>query len=232
MGMPGTDSMGRVAQIWRYPVKSMHGEEVANARLTADGLEHDRLYAFESPAAPAGMLRLPAQDRRELLRFTAWQRDAGVEVVTPAGLRLAVDSPELLAELPAGVRLTYESTPQTDVRPLALIGLRTVESVSEGLGVALDARRFRANLLLDLPEPFLEDSFVGRTLRVGSTAMLRILERDPRCRFIAFDPIDPFGQPLIPLMKYLDRHHQTRAGVYAAVLTPGPIARGDEIVLV
>jgi hypothetical protein len=98
------------------------------------------------------------------------------------------------------------------------------------MGQEIDPRRFRANLYLDFPDtPFGEDSLVGRTIRIGSTATICIQERDPRCRFITYDPAEPLLDPLFPLMKLLDRSHQGRAGVYATIQTPGPIQAGDAI---
>jgi uncharacterized protein len=38
--------MGKVASLWRYPVKSMQGEELSEAELTAYGLLGDRVYAL------------------------------------------------------------------------------------------------------------------------------------------------------------------------------------------
>ena len=37
--------LGAVAKLWRYPVKSMRGEECERIELKARGVEGDRLYA-------------------------------------------------------------------------------------------------------------------------------------------------------------------------------------------
>ncbi len=230
-----------IQSIHRYLVKSMAGEAVERCYLTESGLYGDRLYAFESSGAPAGMLRLTGRERREMLRYQPLLRSDGrVEVRVPTGEQFLVDSPAMLAYLathtPEGSRfiLTRALTPQTDVRPLSLISVQTVRQLSTETGQVLDPRRFRANLCLDLPDgPFMEDSFVGRTLRIGSTATIFIRERDPRCRFITYDPETPLAAaPLFPLMKLLDRHHEGRAGVYATVQNPGPIQTGDAVCLV
>jgi hypothetical protein len=61
---------------------------------------------------------------------------------------------------------------------------------------------------------------VGRIVRIGSQATVHIRERDPRCRSITYDPVEPFiHEPLFTLMKVLDRRHQGRAGVYVPFLT-------------
>lgn len=217
-----------LAQIVRYPVKSMRGESLPQAEVTPHGLAQDRLYAFESEAAPPGMLRLAGRERRELLRYTARSTPAGVQVMTPDGETVPVAGvtfPEFSA-----TRLTLEPTPQTDVRPLALISLQTIGALSQELGQVLDPRRFRANLYLDLAAPFLEDTWAGEIVRVGEEVRLQVLERTPRCRFITLDP--ETTDPLPGLMKLLDRSHGGRAGVYARVLTPGTIMPGDPIALV
>src|SRR5829696_1193192 len=41
--------VGRVAEVWRYPVKSMAGERVAVADLSWQGLSGDRRWAFVRP---------------------------------------------------------------------------------------------------------------------------------------------------------------------------------------
>jgi hypothetical protein len=230
-----------IQSIHRYLVKSMAGEAVERSYLTESGLYGDRLYAFESSGAPAGMLRLTGRERREMLLYRPLLRSDGrVEVRVPTGEQLLVDSPAMLAYLaihtPEGSKfiLTQTPTPQTDVRPLSLISVQTVRQLSTEIGQVLDPRRFRANLYLDLPfGSFMEDSFVDRTLRVGSTATIFIRERDPRCRFITYDPEAPLvAAPLFPLMKLLDRCHEGRAGVYATVKHPGPIQAGDAVCLV
>ena len=92
-------------------------------------------------------------------------------------------------------------------------------------------RRFRANLLVDLNgKAYAEDALTARQRRIGSQAKLLIRERIPRCRFITYDPDDPLGvEPSLPLMKFLDRHHEGRAGIYASVATPGWIEAGDDL---
>ncbi len=222
----------RLAGLLRYPVKSMAGEPLIQATLTPYGLAGDRLYAFESPKAPPGMLRVSGRERRQLLAYHAHNQT----VTTPEGITLLIASPELLEHLrtqlgsPA-LTLTHALCPQTDCRPLSLLSLQTIAQLSQELVTLVDLLRFRPNLLLDLPNApgFHEDTLVGRTLQIGSTARIQILERDPRCRLITFNPADPQSPPDVALIQHLHRHHQSRAGVYAQVLTPGKIQAGDPI---
>jgi uncharacterized protein YcbX len=231
------EPVASIASIYRYLVKSMAGEAVTEVPLEESGLFRDRLYAFESSGAPAGMLRLAGQERRAMLAYRpALRPDGRVEVRVPSGEAMPVESPALAACLreqsqgKSDFVLTRALTPQTDVRPLSLISLQTVSRLSQQMGQTLDPLRFRANLYLDMPQgPFAEDSLVGRTLRIGATAEIRLRERDPRCRFITYDPQDPLAAPLFSLMKLLDRHHEGKCGVYATVKTPGHIQVGDPV---
>ena len=95
----------------------------------------------------------------------------------------------------------------------------------------MDKRRFRANIFLDLKSGrgFDEDKLVGRTLRVGVKTTIAVMERAPRCKMITLDPNT--GQQNAEVMKQLARAHETKAGVYGAVLVEGTIRPGDEISL-
>ncbi|WP_263375906.1 MOSC domain-containing protein [Granulicella aggregans] len=230
--------LGQIVSIVRYPVKSMSGELLARAYLAPYGLDRDRLYAFESSSAPAGMLRLTARERRQMLQYHPHVRtDGGVEVLTPDGKRYPIDSAPLLHHLQANIAdagslsLMQSLTPQTDVRPLSLLSLPTVEALSKEFGMTLGERRFRANMLVNLVGgAFAEDALVGRQVRIGKEAKLLIRERIPRCRFITYDPdAPPNAEPLFSLMKLLDRRYEGRVGVYASVTTPGWIEAGDDI---
>ena len=78
----------------------------------------------------------------------------------------------------------------TDCRPISLFSVQTGRGLGDELGIDLDKRRFRANVFVDLASTagFAEDGLVHRTLRIGSKAVVTILERDPRCAIITIDP--------------------------------------------
>src|SRR4029078_4801071 len=122
--------------------------------------------------------------------------DLSLGVVTPSGATIAVDDPTLIEMLGEGLRgenhltLVRSDRALTDCRPVSLISLQTVRQVEVELGIPIDKRRFRSNIYLNLASGlgFGEDEFVGRKLRVGSSAEFMFLERDPRCKMISLDP--------------------------------------------
>ena len=258
--------IGRVESLWRYPVKSMRGEELPEAFLGYAGVYGDRLYAFRSAAAPKGFPFFTGREQPRMLQYRPRYRypeqavkplnlaeaealppgvtpvyssaaDLALDVETPSGQMLPVDDPALVQSLRQGVRETHELTllrsdrAMTDCRPISLFSLQTARQLSDELTVAVDKRRFRANVYLDLfsAEGFGEDTFVGRTLRIGPKAVVAILDRDPRCKMITLDP--DTAQPNPEIMKRLARAHEGKAGVYAAVLAEGTISPNDEVLL-
>ena len=58
-----------VQSLWRYPVKSMRGEEVQQAFIGFAGIYGDRLYAFRSSAAPPGFPYLTGREQQRMLLY-------------------------------------------------------------------------------------------------------------------------------------------------------------------
>src|SRR5438132_11157355 len=61
--------IGKVDSLWRYPVKSMRGEELDEAFAGFSGVYGDRLFAFRSSASPKGFPYLTAREQRRLLQY-------------------------------------------------------------------------------------------------------------------------------------------------------------------
>ncbi len=167
-----------------------------------------------------------------------------VDVETPQGQVLAIDDPLLVrmlanktSDLPGGnqqspeLSLYRSDRALTDGRPISLISRQTVQQLSEEVGRTIDGRRFRANISIDLEgmPGFSEDTFVGRTLRLGERVQIAIVERDPRCEMITFDP--DTGAADSAILKHVSLAHKRLAGVYGAVLVEGMVKPGDSIYL-
>src|ERR1700731_5085523 len=63
--------VGKVECLWRYPVKSMRGEELDEIFAGYAGVYGDRLFAFESSASPKGFPFFTGRDQRQMIRFRA-----------------------------------------------------------------------------------------------------------------------------------------------------------------
>jgi hypothetical protein len=261
-------TIGTVESLWRYPVKSMRGEEMSEVFMGFSGIYGDRCYAFKNSAARKGFPYLNANVQQQMLRYcpkfryperasrppnlieasriepgvtpaNANAEDLALDIVTPSGEITSVDDPALLKLLCAGISeknqltLVRSDRALTDCRPVSLISLPTIRQVESELGVALDKRRFRANVYFNLEagsHGFAEDNFVGRRLRIGSKATVMVLERDPRCKMISLDP--DTGEHNPEILRTVVRTHGNFAGVYCAVLVEGLLKKGDPIELV
>ena len=164
--------------------------------------------------------------------------DMALDVVTPSGEVISVDDPALIKQLGSGLgennqlKLVRSDRSLTDCRPVSLIGLPTVRQIESELGIALDKRRFRANIYFEYASEgggFAEDNLVGRRLRIGPKATIMVLERDPRCKLISLDP--DTGEHNPEVLRRVAREHDNFAGVYCAVLVEGLVKKGDLIEL-
>ena len=152
--------------------------------------------------------------------------DLAVDVETPDGALLAIDSSELrlsLGEAEGAGELTLLKSERalTDCRLASLISIQTVTALEKEVGKELDQRRFRANIYVDLggAQGQAEDAYVGKKLRIGGKATIAILERDPRCKMITLDPVDGHANPEI--LQTVAKAHEGWVGVYAAVAGRG-----------
>ena len=125
-------TIGAVESLWRYPVKSMSGEEMPEAFMGFAGVYGDRCYAFKNSAARKGFPYLNANVQQRMLlyrpRFRHPERasrppnlteaesiapgvtpangdaeDMALDVVTPSGEILSVDDPALVKLLGEGI---------------------------------------------------------------------------------------------------------------------------------
>jgi uncharacterized protein YcbX len=169
--------------------------------------------------------------------ITASREDLLLEVEAPDGRTFAIDDPALMEVLRAGLHaqptltLLRSDKAMTDCRPLSLFAIQTAQQLAQETGLAVDPRRFRSNVYLDLAsgEGFGEDRFVGRNLRIGSKVVVSVLARDGRCMMVILDPDTAEKTPA--LLKAIAQTHESKSGVYAAVLMEGMIRRGDPVEL-
>jgi uncharacterized protein YcbX len=125
-------AIGTVESLWRYPVKSMRGEELDEVFAGFSGVYGDRLFAFSSSASRKGFPFLTAREQSEMLRYRPRFRqpdkaarpinqseaeklppgatplyaepgDLMLDVETPAGDTLAIDDSALIDALRPGI---------------------------------------------------------------------------------------------------------------------------------
>ena len=256
--------IGKVESLWRYPVKSMRGEELDEAFAGYPGVYGDRVFAFKSSASPAGFPYFTAREQRRLLQYrprfrypdkavrpvnlteaasigagplSADMSELMIDVESPDGRTLAIDDPALIEMLRSGVDEKHQLTlmrshrAMTDCRPVSLFSVQSARQLSEETEIPIDKRRFRANMYLDLAsdQGFGENELVGRSLKIGSKVIVRVLERDARCAMITLDPDTAERTPAV--LKKVAQAHEGMAGVYGAVIVEGMLHKNDSVEL-
>lgn len=230
---PG-QQVGRVAGLWRYPVKALAPEPLQVAEVSWYGVAGDRRWGFVRNAAAAGGFPwLTLRQRPDLVRYRPRLLDpdrpdaSPVVVTTPSGTEYEVHDPALAAELGPDVHALKLDRGTFDASPLSLISAGTVAHLSNLVGSPLAVTRFRPNLLLDGAG---EDALVGCTLRAG-TVSFRIDRRDRRCRVVGVDPVTGTRDPEPKVLRAITRHRAACLGVYATPVTVGTIAVGEPVTL-
>jgi uncharacterized protein YcbX len=235
--MPDGLLVGRVAAVFRYPVKSMAAEPLDDVAVSWNGLSGDRRWAFLRPGLQgSGFPWLTLRERNDLNDYQpSWTEPArpdasAVTVRTPAGARFDVTASELAAELGAGVRVMKLDRGTFDTMPVSLITTNTVDGLGGVLGRNLNVLRFRPNLVIEAvgDDAFPEDEWVGRTLMIGTTLM-RIDGRDKRCVVVNVDPVTGARDPAV--LRAVTAHRETCLGVYGSTIRPGRVSVGDSVLL-
>jgi uncharacterized protein len=233
--------VGRVAGLWRYPVKSMAAEELDGAEVSWQGLAGDRRWAFiRDGKVRSGFPWLTMRERPEMAHYRPRFADPGrpngsaTLVRTPSGGEFDVADPALAAELGPGVRVIKQDRGIFDTMPLSLVTTQALATLA-GLvgtgsaGTGLAAGRFRPNILVDAGgSGFPEDAWVGRVLCIGGLRM-RVDQHDQRCVIPTIDPVTLHRKPGV--LRAIARERRGRFGVYGSTVQPGPVAVGDPVEL-
>jgi uncharacterized protein YcbX len=107
---------------------------------------------------------------------------------------------------------------------VTVVGTASLRDLSTRVGRLVEAARFRATLVVETDEPYVEDSWLGTEVAVGE-AVIRIGGPIPRCAVIDHHP--DTGVKDARLLKALVASRPTNAagepmfGVYAEVVRPG-----------
>lgn len=237
-----------VSEIWRYPVKSMQGERLDTARVSELGIEGDRQWGIVD--LDTG-LTLTARRAPELLFGRARSLDADtVEIELPDG-SVSAEPARLSAWLGRNVELrragtaigTYEIATDFEdeagsdwVRwdgPNSTFHDSTRTRVSLLSAATIgnwDARRFRANVLLEASSPGAEDDLVGQQIHVGST-VLDVVKSIDRCVMTTRPQPGGIARDL-DVLRTINRERSSLLGVSCLVLRPGQIAIDDTVAAV
>jgi uncharacterized protein YcbX len=219
-----------VAQLWRYPVKSLRGEAVDSASFGQGGIPFDRRYAVLDPNPHRLGKPLTGRLQKQLLGYASSVLGDRVVVRTPSGIVCDVEEPAWLEELEreVGGPITVQTFPDAihDDSDVLVLNAASLRALSEEYGSIVDPLRFRPNIILDGPEarPFEETSWTGGTFVVGDV----LLEVTHPCERCVMTTIDPDSLEMDPsFLRLVVEKHDARFGVYFRVARGGTMKLGD-----
>ena len=248
--------MARIDAIYRYPVKGLSPERLAETTLSpGEVIPCDRAFAVENgtrdfdvekpqyfPKAKFLMLmrdeRLATLETRyddagELLVIRRGGKDVAKGKLTdPVGRRiieqfLAAYMKDALRGPPRIVSSPGFSFSDMPSKLVSLINLASVKDLERVVGKPVDPLRFRGNLHVEGFEPWEEKSWLGRKITLGNIEA-EVKSLIIRCAAINVNPTTAERDMLLP-RTLESAFGANQMGVYLSIKTPGRLAQGDEV---
>ncbi len=273
-----------VSTLWRYPVKSMMGEELNGTHITMDGVLGDRSYALIDTENHKVVSAKNPKKWPDFFSFHAAYTappEPGISqaiwITLPDGTVLRSDesniNQQLSTALGSSVKLTTQApdlanleqywpefdgetneisneviagdAPKGSFFDYATLHLLTTSSINAMQALypegRFEVRRFRPNIMIDTHglKGFVENAWVGKTIRLGDSLRLRISDPCPRCVMPTLAQGDlPADNGIFkhaiaknrPLVPFAGKELPS-VGVYAQVIQSGWVKRGDTIII-
>lgn len=207
-----------VAEIWRYPIKSLAGEQLQDAELREDGIHGDRrVLAYNEKTRRL----ITSRTHPKLLGLRATLDSNGVPLINGRPW----DDPEsalavMLAAGPHARLINWDGLERFDVLPL----LVATDGAIQAFGY--DHRRLRPNIVIGGVQGLAEREWPGRRARIGE-AVVEFAKLRGRCVMTTYDP-DTLEQDIRVLRRIVNEFDGTLA-LDTAVIKPGRIAVGDKV---
>lgn len=202
-----------IAELWRYPVKSMAGERLQVADIRETGIVGDRVVQVVNDAGRI----VSSRTKPKLLGYHATLGDDG-EPLVDGKLWREVDVRDAVGSDARLVR--YDGVERFDVLPL----LVATDGANAAFGY--DGRRLRPNIVIGGVNGLNERLWEGKTLRAGEV-IIGIKDLRDRCVMTTFDP-DTLVQDVDVLRKIRHEFGGSLA-LNCFVVRPGRLAVGDEV---
>lgn len=208
----------RVAELWRYPVKSLAGEQIESTMLQADGIPGDRrvlaynertrrLITSRTHPKLLGLKATLGSDGKPLINGRSWD-DSETEqaIISAAGPNVRL--------------IEWDGLERFDILPLLVA---TDGAIKE---FGYDYRRLRPNIIIGGVEGLAEREWPGRQMRMGE-AVIKFAQLRGRCVMTTYDP-DTLEQDHAVLRQIVKKFDGTLA-LDTAVLQGGRISVGDPV---
>ncbi|PYN71404.1 MAG: MOSC domain-containing protein [Candidatus Rokuibacteriota bacterium] len=209
----------KIAEIWRYPVKTMAGEKLQRVRLGPLGIEGDRVVHVEDAQGQV-------ITSRSHPRFLGHKGALGLDG-EPLVDGWPWNSPEVAARVvdivgPGAKLVRYDGVERFDVLPLLVATDGAIAAFGQ------DHRRLRPNIVISGVDGLAEREWPGACLRIGKV-LIGAQDLRQRCIMTAYDPDTQVRDKGITRDIY--RRFDGKLALNCFVIEGGELAVGDEVQL-
>jgi MOSC domain-containing protein len=245
-----------ISELYRYPVKGLAPQKLDQTELKkGETIPFDRAWAIENgrgrfnPENPQHLpkinfLMLMRNERLAALDIEFNEVDETIILIRDGrsvvkGALNTMIGRQLIEQFMGGymeqelrgaphiVQAEGHSFSDVAEKSLHLVNLASVREIERTLNKSIDPLRFRANVYLEMEEPWAEFDWVGKDIEIGS-AGLHVFARTGRCAATNVDPQTGARDMAIPAMLTRAYGHKD-FGVYATVSAGGVIKTGDTL---
>jgi uncharacterized protein YcbX len=207
----------RISHLWRYPIKSLHGEQLDRAEITDDGLAGDRVLHVRGDRG-----LLTGRTRHALLTQRATTDTAGHALVDGQPWNSPATAELIRQRAGADARLARHTGPERfDVLPLLVATQADIDRL------AVDGRRLRPNLVISGAQPGQERGWPGQSLHIGPDVILGVDSVRLRCIVTTIDPDD--GAQDLNVLRRINRDFDGRIALNCWVIRGGTIHQHDTV---
>jgi uncharacterized protein len=205
-----------IAELWRYPIKSLAGERLSAATLEPDGIAGDRIVRVRGPEG----VRTSRRQYR-LLGLRGALDDQGKARIN--GYPWESDAALALVRAAAGADATLEAHGEPDRFDILPLLVATDSAVA---AFGRDVRRLRPNIVIGGVEGLTERDWPDAMLHIGD-AIIRLDSLRGRCAMTTIDPdtlqVDP------DVLRDIVRRFGNQLCLNAEVIRGGRVRVGDPV---
>lgn len=210
-----------IGELWRYPVKSLAGEQIDAVDVTAAGMAGDRIVQARN--GRNRVITSRTAPRLLALRGT-WDATTGEPLVNGLPWQSASVAEAVRHAAGAGASLVrFDGVERFDVLPL----LVATDGAIARLGI--DHRRLRPNVVIEGVDGLAEREWPGRRLRLGPV-VIEVASVRSRCVMTTYDP-DTQEQDLSVLRRIVNEFGG-RIALDCAVVEDGRLTVGDPVAVI